>query len=137
MDILCFSNFFTNNRLEHLSAMVWSSLNLCSKLSERLLSSEESKVKVLSGAFSCALCVLESTHVPSLFENEHGRTIREKALTKMDEILNKWIAKKEVIGGSIFGHTVQSYRYFTRSGWKGKQELMVGNFIVRLRLHSH
>jgi hypothetical protein len=109
--------------------MVKSSLRLCSKLSERLRSSEENQVRVLRSAFSCVLCAIEKACTSR--EEEHGKIVPDKHITKIRNLLKDWIADKRVIGGPTFGHTVpqESYSisYFTRSyaNWKGKEEFKV------------
>ena len=107
-------------RPEYISAMVKSSLHLCAKLSKKLRSIEENRVKLLRSAFSCALCAIEN-----LYKGGGDKTDRDKAVESIRELLKDWIAHREVIGGSVFGHSVQSY--FTRShaSWKGKEELKV------------
>ena len=108
--------------------MVNSSFRLCTKLSEKLRSSEENRVKLLRSAFSCVLCAVEKT-CSSYEDHERGKTIHDKAITKIGNLLKDWITDAKVIGGSVFGYTVQSYTYFTRSftNWKGKEELKVIN----------
>ena len=108
---------------EYISAMIESTLHLCGKFSEKLRSSEKNQVKLLRGAFSCALSAIENAC--SLYNGEGGIIDHEKAIIKIRKVLKEWIAHKDVIGGSVFGSTVQSY--FTRSNlsWKGKEELKV------------
>ena len=108
--------------------MVKSSLHLCSKLSEKLKSSEEDQMKLLRSAFSCALCAIENAS--SLYEGEDGLTDREGAIGRIRKVLKDWIADAKVIGGSVFGSTVQSY--FTRNygEWKGKEELKVNYWVL-------
>ena len=118
-------------RPEYLSAMVRSSLRLCTKLSEKLRSNEEKGVKLLRSAFSCALCAIENAH--SLYEGEDGLTDRDKAITKIRKLLKDWITHKDVIGGSIFGYTVQSYFTRARTSWKGKEELKVNVDYIIIR----
>ena len=110
-----------------------SSFRLCSKLCEKLRSSEENQVKVLRSAFSCVLCAIEKAC--TLHEEEHGKAVPDKAIKKIRNLLKDWIVDQKVIGGSVFGHTVprESYNvsYFTRSyaNWKGKEELKVSQWI--------
>ena len=103
--------------------MVRSSICLCTKLSEKLKSCEKRCVNLLGAAFSCVLCAIENSH--SLYEGELGKCDRDKALEVLENTLKDWITKEEVIGGSIFGHSVQSYFLRSRAHWKGKQELEV------------
>ena len=117
-------------RPKYISAMVKSSFRLCSKLSEKLRSSEENQVKVLRSAFSCILCAIEKAC--TILEEEH---VPDKSITKIRNLLKEWIADKKVIGGYVFGHTAPpegySISYFTRSyaNWKGKEELKVSHLI--------
>ena len=110
-----------------------SAFRLCTKLSEKLRSSEENQVKLLRSAFSCVLCAVETTC--STYEDERGKTSHDKAMAKIGNLLKDWITDKRVIGGSVFGSTVprESYgvSYFTRSyaSWKGKEELKVGHWV--------
>lgn len=105
--------------------MVRSSLCLCSKITKKLRSCEESRVKLLGTAFSCALCAVETAH--SLYDSEHGKTEKHKTLESLAETLKDWIVDGEVIGGSIFGGSVRNYNTRSRSNWKGKQELKVSS----------
>ena len=87
-------------------------------------------MKVLRSAFSCVLCAIEKAC--TLREE---KTVPDKAITKIKNLLKDWIVDQKVIGGSVFGHTVprESYNvsYFTRSyaNWKGKEELKVSQWI--------
>jgi hypothetical protein len=110
--------------------MVKSALHLCTKLSEKLKSSEENQVKLLRSTFSCALCAIENAC--SLYKDEDNVIDRDAAIAKIRTLLKDWIASKEVIGGSIFGYNVQSYFTRTRTSWKGKEELKVGHYV-----HNH
>jgi hypothetical protein len=113
--------------------MVKSSFHLCTKLSEKLKSSEENQVKVLRSAFSCFLCAIEKAY--SLREEKHGKAVPDKTIIKIRNLLKDWIADKKVIGGSVFGHSVPRDSYsvssFTRSiaSWKGKEELKVSRWV--------
>ena len=131
--ISCILSIILICRPEYLSAMVKSSFRLCSKLSEKLRSREENQVKVLRSAFSCVLCAIEKAC--TLREEEHGKAVPDKTITKIRNLLKDWIVDQKVIGGSVFGHTVPretySVPYFTRSqpNWKGKEELKVSQWI--------
>ena len=103
--------------------MVESALRLCARLSERLKSSEEKHVKLLRTSFSCALCAVENAC--KLCEGEDNIIDRDEAIVKIRTLLKDWIANREVIGGSVFGYSVQSYFTRSRTSWKGKEELKV------------
>ena len=113
---------------DYMSAMVRSSLRLCGKLSEKLKSYEKRSVNLLGAAFSCVLCAIENGH--SLYEGELGKCDREKALKDLENILKNWITSEEVIGGSVFGQSVQNYFLRSHAHWKGKQELAVRVYII-------
>ena len=110
----------------YMSAMVQSSLCLCSKLSKKLESSNEKSVKLLRGAFSCVLCAIENAH--TVYEGEIGEIDRKRALNALGKTLSGWITCENVIGGSIFGHSVRSYWLRSDTSWKGRQELKVYNY---------
>lgn len=104
--------------------MVKSSLRLCEKLSENLRSDDTKHVKLLGSAISCVLCAIQNAH--ALYESDGGKSDRRQALDKLQSILKIWITHEKVIGGSVFGHSVPTYRLRSQSSnWKGKQELMV------------
>ena len=103
--------------------MVKSSVQLCTKFAEKLKSNEETEVRLLGAAFSCALCSIESAQ--SLYEDEQGQHEKAKVLNSLKTTLKCWIALREVIGGSMFGSSVPSYLTRQRLNWKGKQELKV------------
>jgi hypothetical protein len=105
--------------------MVESALHLCTRLSEKLTSCEENRVKLLRSTFSCALCAIENAC--RLCEGENNIIDRDAAIAKIRTLLKDWIANREVIGGSVFGYSVQSYFTQTRTSWKGKQELKVSH----------
>ena len=114
-------------RPEYVSAMIKSALHLCTKLSKKLRSTEENQVKLLRSTFSCALCAIENAC--NLYKGEGDKIDRDKAIVTIRKLLKDWIADKEVIGGSIFGYTVQSYFTRTRASWKGKEELKVSHYV--------
>jgi hypothetical protein len=109
--------------------MVKSSFCLCTKLSEKLRSSEENQVKVLRSAFSCFLTAVE--RACTLCDEEDGKTVPDKTKIEIRNLLKDWITDERVIGGSIFGHTVLqescSVSHFSHSdtNWKGEKELKV------------
>ena len=114
-------------RPEYLSAMVASSVHLCSKLSSKLNSCEENHIKLLQTAFSCALCAIEKAH--SLYTDEHGKVERDSALGMLRKNLNDWITNSAVIGGSVFGRSSHSHLLRNYTSWKGKEELKVNDGI--------
>lgn len=115
----------------HMSAMVNSSLRLCTKFSEKLKSSNEKVVNLLGTAFSCALCAIQNAHI--LCKSDTAKSERGQALDKLGKILKDWITDENVIGGSIFGHVVTSYWFRSEKSinWKGKEELKVKDQIVQ------
>ena len=113
-------------RPEYVSAMVKSALRLCTRFSEKLRSSEEKPVTLLRSSFSCALCAVENAC--KLCEGEGNIINRDEAIVKIRTLLKDWIANKEVIGGSVFGYSVQSYFTRSRTSWKGKKELKVNQY---------
>ena len=113
-------------RPEYLIAMVASSLKLCSILSKKLQSSEESHVTLLRRAFSCALCAIENAN--SLYTDEHGKTERVKSFNRLRESIQIWIKSTGVIGGFAFGRSVHSYRFRANTSWRGKEELKVNDY---------
>lgn len=121
--VLCGILYYIVCSDDYLSAMVRSSLRLCNKLSEKLKSCENGHVNLLGAAFSCVLCAIENAR--SLYEGELGKYDREKALKDLEDILKKWITNEKVIGGSIFGQSVQTYFLRSNTHWKGEQELTV------------
>ena len=103
--------------------MVKSSCRLCTKLANKLRSSEENAVKLLGAAFSCAICAIENAH--SLYKDEQGKAEKLNVLDGLRTTLRGWITRGEVIGGSVFGNSVPSYLTRARPNWKGRQELKV------------
>ena len=85
-------------------------------------------MKLLRSTFSCALCAVENAC--SLCKGEDNIIDRDEAIAKIRTLLKDWIASKEVIGGSVFGYSVQSYFSRTRTSWKGKEELKVSQIMV-------
>lgn len=114
-------------RPEYVSAMVKSALRLCTRLSDKLKSSEEKHVTLLRSTFSCALCAVENAC--KLSKGDDNIIDRDEAIEKIRTLLKGWIANREVIGGSIFGYSVQSYFIRSHTSWKGKEELKVSQYL--------
>ena len=53
---------------------------------------------------------------------------RSKTFQAMKKALNEWIVRADVIGGPVFGGSVQQYNF--RRNYKGKEELRVYNYIL-------
>ena len=87
-----------------------------SKLEETAEHSLELLVTSLKCVFKSASFLIT---VMSDNYNEAKKNI-EHVFQGIHKAMKEWIAKPEVIGGSIFGGTV------TTPKWKGKQELKVG-----------
>ena len=51
---------------------------------------------------------------------------RSKTFQKMKAALSEWIAREDVVGGSLFGGTIPQS---TRRKYKGKEELQVCNIL--------
>ena len=58
---------------------------------------------------------------------------RSKVFGQMKEALRKWIARTDVIGGSMFGGSVPQYGRSTARKYKGDKELKVHQSVVTPR----
>ena len=50
--------------------------------------------------------------------------VMDKGLSSLSSILHQWITNNRVIGGSVFGYRIPSYKRLTFD-WKGEKELKV------------
>ena len=63
---------------------------------------------------------------------------RSKVFGQMKEALSNWIARKDVIGGSMFGGDVSEYYYTTAvKKNRGKRELQVHQFLLSILYVLH
>ena len=104
--------------------MVNSSVRLCEKVLPKMKSRD---IELVKTALSCALFAIQQIYKQTLSETEVGKKEKKKAVDALSKVINEWISKPDVIGGSVFGyHTPTSNKKGKSStNWKGKQELEV------------
>ncbi len=113
----------TNYRPESLVSMVDASLLLCSRLRPKLLSS--TFVELLKASFSLVLFAIAKFN--TVCPNEEKYSKNEKvagALGKLKGSLKGWITDRKVIGGSMFGGSVNT------RWWSAEEEIKVHLFFV-------
>ncbi len=98
---------------------------LCCNLSGRLEAQHDYHIELMKCSYTLALFALSllHTHVP-----EDERVQKGLALQELKNILKVWVARPEVVGGSLFGYRAN------QKLWKAKAEIKVGSIALLHRL---
>ena len=115
--IICFRDIKEERTLE-------AALLLCTRMFDKLRDNSQNSLKVLSACVECVLWTAYDLQIHSGSGDNNCKQILSNVFDTLSEELKKWIALKDVIGGSVFGSIVLSSKDYLTS-WKGEEELEV------------